>query len=91
MVSRAHVWVSGRVQGVFFRHSTRVEAASNRLNGWVRNMDDGRVEAVFEGDPQDVKRMVEWCQKGPDGAHITAVDVNWDEAPEHMSSFYIKR
>ena len=77
---RAHVWISGRVQGVFFRASTRQLAAEQGLAGWVRNLPDGRVEAVFEGAEPAVAALVDWCRHGPPGAAVEAVDAR-HEAP----------
>jgi acylphosphatase len=77
---RAHVLVSGRVQGVFFRGATRDRAVSLGLKGWVRNNRDGTVEAVFEGDAERVRSMVEWCTRGPSGAAVDRVAVEWAEA-----------
>ncbi len=75
MKIRAHVFVSGRVQGVFFRSETRDEAKKRGVKGWVRNLPDGRVEAVFEGEEREVKTLVEFCKRGPPGARITDVQV----------------
>jgi acylphosphatase len=69
--SRAHVYVEGRVQGVFFRQNTRRQAQSHGVFGWVKNLDDGRVEAVFEGEEEAVKAVVEFCRVGPKGASVT--------------------
>jgi acylphosphatase len=77
MKAGAHVFVSGRVQGVFFRVETRREAIKRDVVGWVRNTSDGRVEAVFEGEKEDVKEMVDFCRRGPPSAHVTDVDVQW--------------
>jgi len=77
--ARAHVVVTGRVQGVFFRTETRDRARSLGLGGWVRNNGDGTVEAVFEGDEERVESMVEWCRRGPAGAEVEAVDVEREE------------
>jgi acylphosphatase len=79
-VSRARVRVRGRVQGVFFRVETRDRARSLGLAGWVRNCADGTVEAVFEGEPKPVESMIDWCGRGPAGAHVDSVDVKWEEA-----------
>lgn len=65
MKARAHVFVTGVVQGVFFRSETARLAQRLGLTGWVRNLDDGRVEAVFEGEQEDVKKAVEFCKRGP--------------------------
>lgn len=72
---RAHVFVEGHVQGVFFRAETRAAAAGLGLTGWVRNLYDGRVEAVFEGDEAAVERAVAWCHTGPPHASVTRVEV----------------
>jgi acylphosphatase len=76
------VTVSGQVQGVFFRDSTRQRAKELGLVGWVRNRYDGSVEAVFQGPPQAVAEMLEWCHQGPSGAHVSEVEVV-DEEPDH--------
>jgi acylphosphatase len=71
---RVHVWVSGRVQGVGYRWYTREEAMRRALAGWVRNLPDGRVEAVFEGPPDRVDSMLEWCRTGPRMAGVQRVE-----------------
>lgn len=78
-IIRAHVFVSGRVQGVNFRASTRRQAAQQQVQGWVRNCPDGRVEAVFEGPRSAVQMLVAWCRNGPRYAHVDHVDVEWQE------------
>jgi acylphosphatase len=75
---RVHVFVSGIVQGVFFRQKTKRQAESLGVDGWVRNLPDGRVEAVFEGEEQAVKSLVDWCRHGPSYAMVTNVDVLWE-------------
>ncbi|MDQ4125257.1 MAG: acylphosphatase [Actinomycetota bacterium] len=81
--------VSGRVQGVFFRDSTRRAAQSRGVAGWVRNREDGTVEAHFEGDDADVEAMVEWARHGPGRADVTGVDVE-DVATEGLSGFDVR-
>ncbi|MBZ0159285.1 MAG: acylphosphatase [bacterium] len=76
---RAHVWVSGRVQGVCFRACTSDEAAAAGVAGWVRNSSDGRVEAVFEGEKSAVEAMIAWCRMGPPAARVNAVEVTWEQ------------
>lgn len=88
--SRAHVFVSGTVQGVYFRASTRDEARARNVDGWVRNLDDGRVEAVFEGPRADVEAMVEWCHEGSDRARVEDAETE-DEEPEGEDGFQIRR
>jgi acylphosphatase len=82
------VWVSGRVQGVWFRQSCAEEARTAGVCGWVRNTSDGRVEAVFEGDAGAVARMVDWCHRGPVRADVVAVEVRTEE-PEGFTGFSI--
>ncbi len=72
---RVHVYISGRVQMVAFRANTQRMAARYGLDGWVRNLRDGRVEAVFEGDGENVEAMVMWCRKGPALAMVDNVDI----------------
>ncbi len=74
---RVHVLIAGRVQGVFFRASTRDEARARGLNGWVRNLADGRVEALFEGDKPVVENMLAWCRQGPPYAYVDYVEEDW--------------
>ena len=86
---RMHVYVSGRVQGVYFRATTRDTANELGVDGWVRNLDDGRVEAVFEGDPDDVEEMVEFCYEGSSRASVTEVEVT-EEEPEGIDGFEVR-
>ena len=86
---RRRVTVSGRVQGVFFRETARRRAESARLSGWVRNNPDGSVEAVFEGEPKAVERLVDWCREGPRGARVEWVDVASEE-PEGIDGFAVR-
>ena len=88
-MKRAKVVVHGSVQGVFFRAETRDRARSLRLAGWVRNAPDGTVEAVLEGDDEQVESMVEWCRRGPGGARVEEVEVAWSE-PEGEEGFSIR-
>jgi len=74
-LTRVHVVVTGRVQGVFFRDSCRDRARTERVGGWIRNRDDGAVEAEFEGPPAAVERVVEWCRSGPPRARVDSVGV----------------
>jgi acylphosphatase len=75
---RARVTIEGRVQGVFFRASTRDEARRLRVNGWVRNLPNGDVEALFEGDKPAVTQMLGWCYKGPPYAAVHKVNVTYE-------------
>jgi len=87
---RVHVFVSGRVQGVFFRTETQDEAIRQNVTGWVRNLHDGRVEAVFEGEKENVDRLIEFCRRGPPGARVTRVDVAWEHYTGEFRSFQIR-
>ena len=84
---RAHVYVSGRVQGVCFRYETGINANRYGLKGWVRNLGDGRVEAVFEGDKPAVGHMITWCGKGPQWSFVADVEVVWEEYQGQFTSF----
>jgi acylphosphatase len=88
-VVRYRVLVSGRVQGVFFRDTCRRLADQVGVTGWVRNLPDGRVEAVFEGPDEDVRRMVDWARHGPRHAVVDEVAVR-AERPEGLDAFLIK-
>ncbi|WP_227131391.1 acylphosphatase [Halorubellus salinus] len=88
--TRAHVFVSGRVQGVFFRDTTRQTAQAEGVDGWVRNLDDGRVEAVFEGEHAAVEAMVSFCHEGSPAARVDDVDVEYGD-PEGVDGFRVRR
>ena len=87
---RAHVFVAGLVQGVYFRDSTRRAASSYNVTGWVRNLPDGRVEAMLEGEEQGVRRMVAWCHEGPPGAVVEDVAVAWGEYSGQFGTFAVR-
>lgn len=89
MKARAHVFISGLVQGVFFRWETRKNALKNNVKGWVRNLRDGRVEAVFEGEKEDVEKMIKFCERGPPGAKVEKVEVKWEDYKGEYESFEI--
>jgi acylphosphatase len=86
--ARAHVWVSGRVQGVYFRAYAEDEAAFRKIGGWIRNAPDGRVEAVFEGDRPSVEDMIRWCHRGSPASHVKDVEVSW-EVPQEERCFRV--
>jgi acylphosphatase len=89
-VVRRHVFVSGDVQGVFFRAETRDRARRAGVAGWVRNLPDGRLEAVFEGPGAAVESLIDWCRHGPAGADVQEVEVS-DEDPEGLDAFEVRR
>ncbi|MBW1981387.1 MAG: acylphosphatase [Deltaproteobacteria bacterium] len=88
--ARAHVFISGRVQGVFFRAYTQRAAQEIGIRGWVRNTPDGRVEAVFEGEKSDVEEMIRWCHRGSPMSQVTAVKVDWQEYTGDFDDFAVK-
>jgi len=89
-MKRVRVIVSGIVQGVFFRAATRRAAADFNLTGWVRNMDDGRVEAVLEGEDSDVEKMIAWCNVGPPSAGVEEVTTAEEHYTGGFHDFSIK-
>ncbi len=89
MTERRRIVAHGRVQGVFFRDSTRRLAQSRGIAGWVRNREDGTVEAVFEGDAEAVQAMVDAVRRGPGRAEVSRVDVS-EEPPEGLEGFEVR-
>ncbi|MBN2308966.1 MAG: acylphosphatase [Candidatus Hydrogenedentes bacterium] len=90
MTHRLHVWIAGRVQGVGFRYATVREATARGLTGWVQNLDDGRVEAVFEGERVLLEDMADWCRGGPGFARVTDVEVQWESGEPRYDRFGIR-
>lgn len=88
-MTRRRVRVSGKVQGVFYRDTCRREAERHGVVGWVRNLPDGTVEAVFEGEPAAVRAMVDWARGGPPRAEVTRTEV-WEEEPEGLRAFEVR-
>ncbi len=88
-IVRIHVFVSGKVQGVGYRYATVSEARKLGLGGWVRNLPDGRVEAVFEGTKEAVERIIVWCDRGPAPALVSDVEVEYRE-PEGIEGFEVR-
>lgn len=87
---RAHVVIQGLVQGVYFRASTREEAVRLGVGGWVRNREDGSVEALFEGEKKKVEEIVAWCCRGPSGAHVAKVDLKWEPYKGEFKHFDVR-
>ncbi len=88
---RRHAIIQGRVQGVFFRMETRQEAQVHGVTGWVRNLPDGAVEAVFEGEKDKVEKVLAWCRQGPPGARVDSVDVTEEPYSGEFTAFSITR
>jgi acylphosphatase len=87
---RAHLYIRGRVQGVSFRYYTRQQAVLKGVSGWVRNLWDGRVEAVLQGDEASVKQVIAWCKHGPTSARVDEVRVKWETPREEGTDFMIR-
>lgn len=91
MSGRVHLFISGTVQGVWFRESTRKEAERLGVTGWVRNLGDGRVEALAEGAPAHLQEFVGWCHKGPPAARVTGVEERQEAASGEFTDFRVLR
>jgi acylphosphatase len=87
---RAHVIVHGFVQGVWFRQSTKDEAMRLGVGGWVRNLPNGDVEALFEGEKKKVEEIIGWCHRGPSGAQVSSVDISWEPYRREFRHFDIR-
>ena len=87
---RAHLFIKGRVQRVFFRLTTRKKAQGIGVFGWIRNLPDGRVEAVYEGEKEKVEKMIEWSKKGPLLARVDDVEITWEQYQEEFNDFEIR-
>jgi len=87
---RAHVVISGRVQGVYYRKDAIKQAQRLGLSGWIRNLNDGKVEAVFEGEKENVEKIVNWAKKGPFFARVSSLKIEWQEYKGEFNNFGIK-
>jgi len=87
---RVHIFVTGRVQGVFFRQATRVIAIKNDVTGWVRNLDDGRVEILIEGGQKCVDSVVEWCRFGPANSRVDDIEIKEEEFVGEHENFEVR-
>ncbi len=88
--TRVHLFIEGRVQGVWYRAFTRDVAMKHNIRGWVRNLPDGRVEAVFEGEEADIEKAVAECYKGPPAARVTKIDIDRQPYSGEFSGFEIR-
>jgi acylphosphatase len=88
-MKRAHLWISDRVQGVFFRAHAQEEAVRLGLSGWVKNLPDGRLETLFEGDDAAVDKMIDWCHYGHPPAEVASVKIEWGKPVGEFSGFDI--
>jgi acylphosphatase len=87
--TRAHIYITGKVQGVFFRQNTKRKAQSRGVSGWVSNLPDGRVEAVFEGEDAAVKEIVDYCRHVPSFAKVENVEVAFEDYTDEFTNFSI--
>jgi len=88
-MKRNHIYVSGLVQGVYFRHNTMLHAEMLGIKGWVRNLRDGRVEIVCEGNDESVDKFTAWCNIGPRGAYVEGLDIEQEEFKNEFNKFQI--
>jgi acylphosphatase len=88
--ARAHLFIDGRVQGVFYRAFTRELAHNLGLDGWARNLRDGRVEALFEGEKDIIQKAIQACYAGPPGARVTNIDVQWETYTGDEKGFSVR-
>ena len=88
-MKRAHIWISGKVQGVWFRAHTKEKADELKIKGMVRNASDGKVEAIFEGPDQKVDDMITWCHTGSPQARVKHVDIQWEDFKNEFDAFTI--
>lgn len=87
---RAHIFISGRVQGVFFREKAKKKAESLGVSGWIKNLSDGRVEAVFGGEREKVEKMLKWSKRGPFWAKVEHFDLIWEEYQGEFKTFEVR-
>ena len=87
---KVHIFITGRVQGVFFRQSTRVMAIKNNVNGWVRNLDDGRVEIVAEGEKQNIDNLETWCKTGPANSRVDEFELVDEDFTGEFENFEVR-
>ena len=88
--ARVHLHISGKVQGVYYRVTAADEARRLGLTGWVRNLPDGRVEAVAEGSRRHLDRFVAWCRHGPPAAEVSNIDTTWADATGDLEPFQVQ-
>ena len=87
---RVHIFVTGRVQGVFFRQATRVIAIKNNVTGWVKNLDDGRVEIMLEGEDRCVDPVIGWCNFGPANSRVDDIQTNYENYVGEYKNFEVR-
>lgn len=90
MKKQTHLFISGAVQGVFFRASVATKARNLGLAGWVRNLPNSSVELIAEGEETKLKQLIEWCRMGPPAARVEHVDISWGEVGGNLKAFQIR-
>lgn len=90
MAERIHAIIKGRVQGVFFRSTTKRQADSLKLKGFVKNLENGDVEVVAEGERKNLETLLDWCRKGPAMSNVEKINADWEKASGEFSSFEVK-
>ena len=90
VLKRIHIFVTGRVQGVFFRQSTRVMAIKNNVNGWVRNLGDGQVEIVAEGQESNIDALADWCKTGPANSRVDEFELSEENSTDEFANFEVR-
>ena len=91
MEKKIHILISGKVQGVWYRASTQKKALSLGLYGWVRNLKDGRVEMVAQGEEAQLQALLDWCKQGPEFAKVKDIDVQWSQTLETLQGFDVRQ
>ena len=87
--TRVHLFILGRVQGVFFRENTKKKAKELKLTGWVRNLEDKRVEILAEGEKENIEDLIEWIKKGSFLAKVENIEINWQDYKKEFKDFQI--
>ena len=90
VLKRIHIFVTGRVQGVFFRQSARVMAIKNNVNGWVRNLGDGQVEIVAEGQESNIDALADWCKTGPANSRVDEFELSEENSTDEFANFEVR-
>ena len=90
MMHQAHIIISGRVQGVFYRASCQEIAQMHDLKGWARNLPTGEVEVLAQGEKEKIEKLITWCKKGPPGARVSDVKIEWSNQSDDLSNFEIR-
>ena len=90
ILKRIHIFVTGRVQGVFFRQSARVMAIKNDVDGWIRNLDDGKVEIVAEGEESNINALVDWCKTGPANSRVDKFELSEENYTGEFEKFEVR-